>query len=111
MSTESKNDVSVVEKVNLDKVDKYKVLVHNNDITSYEEVIFIISKVFDKTDEESYEIAKKVDTEGKGLCGIYDKEVAEAKLITVQLAKDFLCRDYPQRIYAIHALKFTIEAV
>lgn len=110
MSTETKGDVSVIEKVNLDKIDKYKVIVHNNDITSYEEVIFIISKVFDKTDEEAYEIAKKVDTEGKGLCGIYDKEVAEAKLVTVQLAKDFLCRDFPQRYTPINALKFTIEA-
>lgn len=109
MSTETQGDVAIAEKINLDEVDQYNVIVHNNDITNYDEVIFIISKVFDKSDEEAFEIARKVDTEGKGLCGTYDKEVAEAKLVTVQLAKDFLSRDYPNRAIAINALKFTLE--
>ena len=68
---------------NLSSKNKIFFIVHNNDITNYDEVIFIISKVFDKSDEEAFEIARKVDTEGKGLCGTYDKEVAEAKIIDV----------------------------
>lgn len=109
MSTQVNGDVAVAEKVNLEEVHKYKVIVHNNDITSYEEVIFIISHVFNKSQDESFAIAKEVDTKGKGVCGVYFKEIAEAKLLTVQLAKDYLVREYPHRMTPINALKFTME--
>ena len=39
MSTQS--DVSVIEKIDLKEPSKYKVIIHDNPITSYEEVIFI----------------------------------------------------------------------
>lgn len=109
MSTETQGDVAVAEKINLEEIDKCKVVVHNNDITSYEEVIFIISKVFNKSEEEAFAIAREVDTKGKGICGVYSREVAESKLITVQLAKDYLSERLPYRAESIDALKFTIE--
>ena len=109
MSTNTQGDVAVAEKQNLEEVHKYKVVVHNNDITSYDEVMFIITHVFSKSEEEAFAIARLVDTQGKGVCGVYYKEMAEAKLLTVQLAKDYLIREYPHRMTPISALKFTME--
>lgn len=107
--SKTQSDIAVAEKVEITEAKRYKILVHNNPITSYDEVIFIVSKVFSKTEEESFEIAKKVDTEGKGICGVYDAETADAKMYTVDLAKRYLIDRYPHRMLAINALKFTKE--
>jgi ATP-dependent Clp protease adaptor protein ClpS len=111
MSYETQSDIAIAEKQELQEAKKYNVIVHNNDITSYEEVIFIVSKVFEKTEEESFAIARKVDTEGKGVCGTYDGETADTKLFTVEMAKRYLINQFPHRAVPINALKFTKEEV
>ncbi len=67
---------------------KYKVLLHNDDYTTMEFVVFILKKVFFKSEEEAMAIMLKVHQEGVGVCGIYSYEVAESKVHQVgQLAK------------------------
>lgn len=105
----TQGDLAVAERVEVTKAKKYNVIVHNNDVTSYEEVIFIVSKVFNKSEEESFAIARKVDSEGRGLCGTYDEETANAKLFTVDMAKQYLSQQFPHRTLQIKALKFTKE--
>lgn len=107
--SQTQGDLAVAEKVEITKAKNYNVIVHNNDVTSYDEVIFIVSKVFNKSEEESFEIARKVDTNGRGVCGTYDEETANAKLYTVDMAKEYLCREFPHRSIQIRALKFTKE--
>jgi ATP-dependent Clp protease adapter protein ClpS len=107
--SQTKGDVAVAERVEVTKAKNYNIIVHNNDVTSYDEVIFIVSKVFNKSEEESFAIARKVDSEGKGLCGTYDDETANAKLYTVDMAKQYLCQEFPHRSMQIKALKFTKE--
>lgn len=109
MSTQKQSDIAVAEKVNIEEVPRFNVIAHNNDITSYEEVVFIITKVFNKSENEAFEIANTVHNKGKGICGTYDKEVAEVKLYTVDLAKQYLIQRFPHRAEPINALKFTME--
>lgn len=107
MSTES--DTAIIEKVKIKEPSKYKVIIHDNPITSYEEVIFILSRCFEKNEEEAFQIANKVNTSGKGICGTYTKEIAEAKLSLVGMAKQYLIQMVPYRAQAINELKFTLE--
>lgn len=64
-------------KVELPK--KYKVLLHNDDYTTMEFVIFILQGVFHKTMDEAERIMLEVHKSGIGLCGVYTFEIAESK--------------------------------
>ncbi len=67
---------------------KYKVILHNDDYTTMEFVIFILQKVFCKQFDEANQIMQKVHNEGFAICGIYTYEIAESKVHQVQkLAK------------------------
>jgi len=59
---------------------RYKVLLHNDDYTTMEFVIYVLKHFFNKTEEESHKIMLKVHHEGVGVCGIYTFEVAETKV-------------------------------
>ena len=107
MSTQS--ETVVAERQKLKEPVKYKVVIHDNPYTSFDEVIFIISRCFDKTEQEAHEIANKVHLEKRGICGVYYKEIAEAKLDLVDMAKQYLIMNFRHRKGAIEALKFTLE--
>ncbi len=106
---ETESDVVVAEKQKIKEPSQYDVIVHNNDHTSYDEVIIILSQAFETSHEEALAVARKVDTEGKGRCGTYSKEVAEMKLVIVGMVKDSLIQMFPHRQQQITMLKFTVE--
>lgn len=58
---------------------KWAVLLHNDDYTTMEFVIEVLLKFFRKTQEEAMSIMLKVHTEGKGVAGIYSRDIAETK--------------------------------
>lgn len=107
MSTQS--DVAVVERQKFKEPSKYKVVIHDNPYTSFDEVIFIVSRCFNKTEEEAQTIANKVHVDKRGVCGVYHKELAEEKLTLVDMAKQYLIMNFPHRSSAVQALKFTLE--
>ena len=63
----------------------YKVLLHNDNYTTMDFVVMILSKIFHKNQEESEKIMLQVHKSGKGLCGIYTKEIAETKVEHVKI--------------------------
>lgn len=66
----------------------YKVLLHNDDYTSMDFVILVLTKFFNKNEKEAYQIMLDVHNKGLGLAGIYAFEVAETKVMHVnQFAK------------------------
>ncbi len=68
---------------------KYKVLLHNDDYTTMEFVIFILQNVFLKNLEEAEKIMLEVHQKGIGVCGVYSFEIAETKCHKVlTLAKE-----------------------
>lgn len=106
---ETNSDIVVKEKVKLKEPSEYNVIVHNNDYTSYDEVIIILSQAFELTHNDALEVAKKVDSIGQGICGTYSKEVAEMKLVVVEMIKEHVIQLMPLRRGEINMLKFTVE--
>ena len=80
-------DTIVKNKLELPK--KYKVLLHNDDYTTMEFVIFILQNVFRKNPIDAEKIMLAVHNQGVGICGVYTFEIAESKVHKVaQLAKE-----------------------
>lgn len=61
----------------------YKVILHNDDFTSMEFVIFILQTVFQRTEGDAVRIMLQVHTEGIGVAGVYTQEIAEMKVAKV----------------------------
>ena len=57
----------------------YRVILLNDDFTPMEFVIYVLQTFFGYDKEKSTQIMLAVHTKGKGVCGIYTKEVAETK--------------------------------
>ncbi len=68
----------------LDEPKMYLVYMLNDDYTSWDFCLRIISGVFHKTLEEADGITHQIHTKGKGLCGIYTYEIAETKAQMVE---------------------------
>ena len=63
----------------LKKPSLYRVILLNDDFTPMEFVIYVLQTFFGYDKEKSTQIMLAVHTKGKGVCGIYTKEVAETK--------------------------------
>lgn len=61
----------------------YKVLMHNDDYTPMDFVIFVLKKFFSKSDNEATQIMLDVHNKGMGIAGVYSFEVAETKVTQV----------------------------
>ena len=87
--TEGDEGLVTVDKVKIERPKKYMVMLHNDDYTTMEFVVFILQTVFGKTFEQAQDIMMRVHNEGVGVCGIYTYEVAETKAAkVVNLAKE-----------------------
>jgi ATP-dependent Clp protease adaptor protein ClpS len=66
----------------------FRVLLHNDDYTSMDFVVEILTRIFHKTSEEAVQIMLQVHEKGKGVCGVYTYEIAQTKAEQVsRLAK------------------------
>ena len=68
-----------LEEPKLKKPSLYRVILPNDDFTPMEFVIYVLQTFFGYDKEKSTQIMLAVHTKGKGVCGIYTKEVAETK--------------------------------
>jgi ATP-dependent Clp protease adaptor protein ClpS len=57
----------------------YKVVLINDDYTPMDFVVDVLRSFFNMNVEKATQIMLKVHTEGKGVCGVYSKDVAESK--------------------------------
>ncbi len=58
----------------------YKVLLHNDDYTTMEFVIFILTSIFHKSVNDATEIMLNVHHSGIGVAGVYTREICEIKM-------------------------------
>lgn len=76
---EDNTDVLTESESKLEKPKLYKVLLHNDDFTTMEFVVYILNTVFMRSEAESFAIMFKVHNEGVGVAGVYPYEVATMK--------------------------------
>lgn len=67
---EPKHVVSQKSKVKVKKPKQYKVIMHNDDYTTMEFVIEVLTQIFNKKIEEANKIMLEVHKKGSGIAGI-----------------------------------------
>jgi ATP-dependent Clp protease adaptor protein ClpS len=85
-------DLEVIEtvqetiKVHIPKM--WKVILHNDDTTTFDFVIAVLIRVFHKSMDEARELTQMIHMTGAGVAGVYTKEIAEEKTYeTLMFAK------------------------
>jgi ATP-dependent Clp protease adaptor protein ClpS len=61
----------------------FRVYLLNDDYTTMEFVVLVLQHVFNKNSEDAVVIMLNVHRSGKGLCGVYTREIAETKVDAV----------------------------
>lgn len=72
-------DVLTESETKLEKPKLFKVILHNDDFTTMDFVVFVLQYVFNRSDAEAFTIMLKVHNEGLGIAGIYPFEIASMK--------------------------------
>lgn len=93
----SDSDLEVLTKKNTrTQVPKqYKVYLLNDDYSTMDFVVHVLESIFLKSPAEATQVMLQVHRQGKGLAGVYTKQIAEAKVEMVhQLAQS---EGYPLR--------------
>ncbi len=67
-----------------DEPKQFAVFMLNDDYTTWDFCVRIITSVFHKTLMEADAITHDIHTKGRGLCGIYSYEIAETKAAIVE---------------------------
>ncbi|HYC23241.1 MAG TPA: ATP-dependent Clp protease adaptor ClpS [Candidatus Bathyarchaeia archaeon] len=79
-----KEDTSVVSEVEtrrkLKRPSLYKVLLHNDDYTTKEFVVYILQAIFNRSEVEAVQVMLHVHHTGVGVAGVYPYDVAQAKV-------------------------------
>jgi ATP-dependent Clp protease adaptor protein ClpS len=68
----------------LKKPKMYKVLLHNDDYTTMEFVVFILQGIFHRSEAEAVQIMLHVHKNGLGVAGVYSYEIAETRIAQVE---------------------------
>jgi ATP-dependent Clp protease adaptor protein ClpS len=58
----------------------YQVVMLNDDFTPMEFVVMVLQEFFSKDREQATQIMLQIHLDGKGVCGIYSKDVAATKV-------------------------------
>ncbi|WP_153109205.1 ATP-dependent Clp protease adapter ClpS [Propionivibrio limicola] len=58
----------------------YTVVLLNDDFTPMDFVIQVLEKFFSKNREQATQIMLKVHVEGRGVCGVYPRDIAATKV-------------------------------
>ena len=75
--------VLVKPKKKLQKPKLFKVILLNDDYTPMEYVVTLLKAVFNKSETDAVNIMLMIHNKGSGVCGIFTKDVAETKVLTV----------------------------
>jgi ATP-dependent Clp protease adaptor protein ClpS len=70
-------------KVQLQEPKRYQVILLNDDYTPMDFVVTILETIFRKSPAEAVRLMLEVHQQGKAVCGVYVRQIAETKVIQV----------------------------
>jgi ATP-dependent Clp protease adaptor protein ClpS len=86
------DDSALIDPLSDQRVDRprlWRVLLHNDDYTGQEFVVWVLQTIFHKDHLEAFDIMMSVHRTGMGIAGVYTHDVAETKVKTTrQLAEE-----------------------
>ncbi len=91
-----KGDVAVQERPQTERARRYAVIFHNDDYTTREFVVHVLMEYFDKTETEATHVMLTVHYKGRGMAGVFTKDMAETKVDQVHRAAE--ASGYPLRL-------------
>ncbi|MEO8649563.1 MAG: ATP-dependent Clp protease adaptor ClpS [Acidobacteriota bacterium] len=85
-------DVLTESETRLERPKLFKVILHNDDFTTMDFVVFVLEHVFLRTEAEAFVIMLQVHNDGAGMAGVYPYEIAtmkSQKAINLARAREF----------------------
>jgi ATP-dependent Clp protease adaptor protein ClpS len=74
----------------------WNIVFYNDDYTSMDFVVFVLTRVFHRSTEDALALTLSVHTQGKGIAGTYTFEIAEQKQCEVLLMAKI--EEHPLRV-------------
>jgi len=78
------NDLAVLPRREVRQPRRFVVVLHNDDYTTMEFVITVLTRFFAKSETEASRIMLEVHHHGRGVAGIFLRDVAESKVEQVE---------------------------
>ena len=89
---ENDHDIGLVvqeSRPDVEEPKRYMVILVNDDFTPMEFVVEILTLFFHLDEESATRVMLNVHTKGKGVCGVFSKDIAETKVVMVnEFAKE-----------------------
>lgn len=73
-------DVAVQEQTQLKKPSMYAVIMHNDDYTTMEFVVYVLVEIFDHDIDAAYRLMMQIHHEGRAVVAILPFDIAEMKV-------------------------------
>ena len=71
--------LALKERTRLKKPKMYKVLIHNDNYTTMEFVVYVLQRVFRHSDASATQVMLHIHKTGIGVAGVFTREIAETK--------------------------------
>ncbi len=75
--------VGVLDEVRAEKPRRWAVILHNDDYTTMDFVVLVLTRYFHKSDAEAHHVMLTVHHKGSAIAGVYSRDVAETKVAEV----------------------------
>ena len=79
-------ELATIDRPKVERPKLYEVLLHNDDYTTQEFVVYVLMKFFHHDETTATQIMLHVHQKGVGVCGVYTKDVAATKVELVLAA-------------------------
>jgi ATP-dependent Clp protease adaptor protein ClpS len=82
-------DLATLDQVRVERPRLYEVVLHNDDYTTQDFVVYVLMKFFQHDAASAQQIMLHVHTKGLGVAGVYPRDIAETKAAqVVRFARD-----------------------